>query len=115
MPDSLLPSLLLALAPLAVPSVPPPGRTVVPLDAGWSFEGPSVDGRTVEATVAVPHTWNATDTLDGLQYARGVGTYALALPIEASAAGYLPNPAFSALLTLGAVTLDQDFVLTAAP
>lgn len=35
--------------------------------------------------------------------------------IEASAAGYLPNPAFSALLTLGAVPLDQDFVLTAAP
>ncbi|HWS74620.1 MAG TPA: DUF4382 domain-containing protein [Quisquiliibacterium sp.] len=34
---------------------------------------------------------------------------------EASAVGYLPNPAFSALLTLGAVTLDQDFVLTAAP
>jgi beta-galactosidase len=86
-PISLLPSLLLALAPLALPPVPPPGRTVVPLDAGWSFEGPCVDGKTVRATVAVPHTWNATDTLDGLQYARGVGTYALALPIDASAAG----------------------------
>lgn len=79
-----LPALLFALA---APAVAPPGRTVVPLDAGWSFEGPSVDGKGVRATVAVPHTWNATDTLEGLDYARGVGTYTRTLPIEASDAG----------------------------
>ena len=84
MQSLILPSLLLALA---APAPAPPGRTIVALDTGWSFEGPSVDGKGVRATVAVPHTWNATDTLEGLDYARGVGTYTRTLPIDASAAG----------------------------
>lgn len=35
--------------------------------------------------------------------------------VEASSAGYLPSPAVSPLLTLGAVPLTQDFTLTATP
>lgn len=35
--------------------------------------------------------------------------------IEASAGGYLPSPAVSPLLTVGAAPIVQDFVLTAAP
>ncbi len=37
--------------------------------------------------MTLPHTWNATDALDGLEYARGVGTYTRTLPIDASAKG----------------------------
>ena len=75
------------LVALAGPSLAADGRSVVPLDTGWAFEGPSVDGRTVRGTVTLPHTWNATDSLDGLEYARGVGTYTRVLAIEASSKG----------------------------
>jgi len=66
-------------APLAALGAPPrtaqPPRLVQPLNDGWTFEGRGVDGRVTRQPVTLPHTWNAEDAGQGLDYVRGTGKY----------------------------------------
>lgn len=50
-------------------------RIEIPFNANWNFTGGSVTGEQISMNVDVPHTWNATDAQEGINYYRGEGTY----------------------------------------
>ena len=50
-------------------------RIEIPFNRNWHFTGGSVTGATIDKMVDVPHTWNAKDAQEGIDYYRGTGTY----------------------------------------
>ena len=54
------------------------GRTVLPFNDNWRFQGNDVSGKELNETVQLPHTWNALDTMSTdpeWHYRRGTGIY----------------------------------------
>ncbi|RZK56538.1 MAG: DUF4982 domain-containing protein [Pedobacter sp.] len=55
-------------------------RSVINLNANWSFQKGNANA---VATVSIPHTWNAFDTMDDISgYYRGIGTYKKKLTLK---------------------------------
>ncbi len=50
-------------------------RSVIPFNTNWKFSGQSVSGRVINDTLDIPHTWNAYDAQQGIDYFRGEGIY----------------------------------------
>ncbi len=57
-------------------------RSLECLNDGWLFKGSSIHGDSLQETVNLPHTWNATDAQAGIEYYRGTGVYSKKLLID---------------------------------
>lgn len=60
------------------------GRVDRHINHGWHFVGGHIDGSTIDTTVDLPHTWNATDVSMGYEYYRGKGTYTRSLVLTSA-------------------------------
>ncbi len=50
-------------------------RQIIDFNNDWHFSGQSVSGLELEEDIMLPHTWNASDAQEGINYYRGKGNY----------------------------------------
>jgi len=50
-------------------------RQVIDFNAKWHFSGESASGAMIDKNISLPHTWNAEDAQEGINYYRGIGNY----------------------------------------
>lgn len=78
--QALIASLFLCFVTSAMGQV----QTEIPFNEAWNFRGQSVSGSLIEEVISLPHSWNAADAQDGIQYYRGTGNYSKSFDVKDS-------------------------------
>jgi len=82
----------------------------IPFNSNWQFEGGSVSGETINETVTIPHTWNAFDAQEGMDYYRGDGIYTKLFTPDDSWKGQRVFVRFEGVMTIAHVYLNDELL-----
>jgi beta-galactosidase len=88
----------------------PQGRTVLPFNDNWHFQGADVSGRQLDQTLTLPHTWNATDAQAGIPYYRGLGTYKKTFAYDPAWSGKRVYLRFEGVMSQARVWLNGELL-----
>ena len=85
-------------------------RNEIPFNDNWHFTGGSVSGEPMDEIVTIPHTWNATDAQEGMEYYRGDGTYEKIFTPDPAWQGKRVFVRFEGVMTIAKVYLNDELL-----